>query len=91
MQLEDNGWTTCTCDAGGSAGCPVHDAAADDGVPVNDGDGHKKWDYDCLMLHEGKLVVETIVGVSTGHAFEEAGYVCEGKCLAVRRGQYLYD
>jgi len=80
------GWKTCTCNAGGSAGCPVHDAGADDA------DGSKVWEYECLqLLDDGSLQTETLAGMSTGHAFEEASYEHEGKTLAVRRGNYLYE
>jgi len=50
------------------------------------------YEYDCLQCKEdGTLQIETLAGMSTAHAFEEASYECEGTTLAVRRGAYLYD
>ena len=61
-------------------------------VVVDDTDGEKVWEYECLQLREdGTFVIETLAGMSTDHAFEEASYEHEGTCVAVRRGAYLYD
>lgn len=85
------GWQGCTCipsheHDGFTPRCPVHDAA------VQDGDGFKVFEYDCLVIGaNGNGEIQSLVAVSAGHAFEEASYEFDGNCVAVRRGQYLYD
>ena len=101
ITLLANGWKTCTCNMDFSGpecvlmrdGCVVHDAAADDNAPVGGDDPCLSvvWEYQCLqLLNDGSLEVETLDGVSAGHAYEEALYECEGRTIAVRRGEKLY-
>jgi hypothetical protein len=90
LSLLPDGWTSCTCDMGGSAGCLVHDAGADDTQREDDNVTAKVWTYQCLILNEGALSTEELDGTSTSHAYEEAGYEFEGRCIAVRRGGYMY-
>jgi len=78
-------WQTCTCDGACTAGCLIHEAAASDENADN------VYEYACLILKpDTTLEIQTLSCVSTSHAFEEAGYECEGKCLAVKRGAYLH-
>lgn len=84
--MTENPWRGCTCNEGGSAGCPVHDAAA------SDADGNKVFEYQCLVIGgDGNGAVEVLAATDTSHAFTEAWYCFDGKCVAVRRGEYLYQ
>ena len=87
LTIEMAGWKTCNCNEHGSAGCPVHDAATDDSVDAGK-DEHKVFAYDVLHVKDGLMQHTELDGVSAAHAWEEAQYECEGKTIAVRRGEY---
>lgn len=65
-------------------GCPVHDYRA------SDEDG-KVYEYTCLIIHQdGNGTEECLSATGTSHAFTEAEAEF-GKCVAVKRGEYLHD
>lgn len=89
LTLKHDGWRTCTCDAGGSAGCVVHDIGADDATVLPNGE-KQNFEYTVLYVSpDGTLCVEWLDGLSAAHAYDEAWHECEGKVIAVRRGDSL--
>lgn len=91
LLVEANGWKGCICSTIGQLGCPVHDSAeAESLYDTETGDGPVH-EYECLMLTDGNLTVQSLSAMSTSHAFEEASYEFEGRCLAARRGEFLHN
>jgi len=52
----------------------------------------KVYEYTCtLMRPDGSTYNEVLVGVSDEHAHEEAMHEFEHICIAVKRGEFLYN
>jgi hypothetical protein len=84
--MNKNLWRGCACNGALNPKCPVHSANADDS------DGDKVFEYQCLIIGpDGTGKIELLSAVSTSHAFTEAWHEFDGRCVAVKRGEFLHN
>ena len=59
------------------------------GIPYDDS---KVYEYTCtLQRADGSTYDDLLSAVSDTHAFEEAMYEFDDECIAVKRGEFLYN
>jgi len=70
-------WLGCICDGPVNPRCPAH---GEDVKPLDDA-----VEYECLVIGpDGNGYIGVLEATDPGHAFEEATYELEGRCVAVR-------